>query len=115
MSSKRSNFAACKGVDGKLNGIVHTKNSDTEWWCVDLEKIYDFQSVVLYNRRGGNQVAFNRLAGFELKLSNNGHCDFETFNGSPVCYKDTESIGSSPGLGLSFESSRNSKRVPGPV
>ncbi|ESO94678.1 hypothetical protein LOTGIDRAFT_176706, partial [Lottia gigantea] len=55
MSSVNHKYVACKGVDGKLTGFAHTKNSDTEWWCVDLEKVYDFQSVVLYNRRSKNQ------------------------------------------------------------
>ncbi|ESO99839.1 hypothetical protein LOTGIDRAFT_173497 [Lottia gigantea] len=93
MSSMRKQFRAGNGVDGMLTNLVHTRKSDTEWWCVDLGKVYDFQSVVLYNRRNKNKALINRLAGFELKFSYNGHCDFETFNGSPVCYKDTESIG----------------------
>ncbi|ESO83749.1 hypothetical protein LOTGIDRAFT_168990 [Lottia gigantea] len=49
-SSMFKAFAPCFGVDGKVDIITHTYNSDLEWWCVDLEKIYIFQSVVLYNR-----------------------------------------------------------------
>ncbi|ESO97135.1 hypothetical protein LOTGIDRAFT_174594 [Lottia gigantea] len=67
MSSVNHKYVACKGVDGKLTGFAHTKNSDTEWWCVDLEKVYDFQSVVLYNRRSKNQVSDSHIPTDSLK------------------------------------------------
>ncbi|ESO98900.1 hypothetical protein LOTGIDRAFT_158857 [Lottia gigantea] len=91
-SMLKNKFAPCNAVDGRLTEMVHTQNSDIEWWCVDLEKIYNFQSVVLYNR-DGDVAMKNRLAGFELRFSDNGHCNIETFNGSRICYKDTEAIG----------------------
>ncbi|ESO98901.1 hypothetical protein LOTGIDRAFT_158858 [Lottia gigantea] len=88
MSSVFKNEKGCRAVDGDLSSLTRTRESTLEWWCVDLEKIYNFTSIVIYNKNSGHYMSINRLIGFQLKLNDNGECNLETFHDSVVCYKD---------------------------
>ncbi|ESO98905.1 hypothetical protein LOTGIDRAFT_158862 [Lottia gigantea] len=92
MSSVYLNEKGCKAVDGDLSGQIHSNGKSLEWWCVDLGKIYNFTSIVIYNNMGYSSHV-NRLRGFKLRLDDNGQCNEETLNNSVVCYKDKETWG----------------------
>ncbi|ESO98607.1 hypothetical protein LOTGIDRAFT_174142 [Lottia gigantea] len=86
-SSKDGLGTPCRGVDGSQSRAARTQSSALEWWCVDMEGIYNLQSIFVYN---GFAVNMDQIIGFELRLSYTGLCTIETYHGTTLCYKDTE-------------------------
>ncbi|ESO84287.1 hypothetical protein LOTGIDRAFT_176188, partial [Lottia gigantea] len=90
-SSNYSTSYSSLAVDGNTNSdfkqgsCTHTFNPGINWWCVDLQKDVNFQNIKIYNRK---TYQF-RLQGFELRLSSNGRCNYNGYQQSTVCYKDT--------------------------
>ncbi|XP_055956405.1 multiple epidermal growth factor-like domains protein 10 isoform X3 [Patella vulgata] len=86
-----SSFSS-NAVDGNTdndwgNGhCTHTNNNNgIDWWCVDLQQIYNIDRIKLFNR---DQFQ-GRLSGFELKISSVGQCNESGFISATSCYKDT--------------------------
>ncbi|XP_050403287.1 receptor-type tyrosine-protein phosphatase kappa isoform X2 [Patella vulgata] len=90
-SSRYYNSKSSNAVDGNTdnkweNGhCSHTNNTGNEWWCVDLQQIYDIDNIKLFNRVGYE----NRLQGFEIKTSSSGTCNQTGFRSATSCYIDT--------------------------
>ncbi|XP_055956524.1 multiple epidermal growth factor-like domains protein 10 isoform X2 [Patella vulgata] len=65
----------------------HTQDDKPIWWCVDLQGIYNINSMTIYNRNRFEE----RLQGFEIKISYSGTCNQTGFQSATSCYKDTTS------------------------
>ncbi|XP_055956489.1 uncharacterized protein LOC130012477 [Patella vulgata] len=84
--------SSSNAVDGSTNNnwnsgqCTRTKsNNGNEWWCVDLQQIYNINIIKLFNR----DAFKDRLQGFEIKTSSNGQCNQTGFTSATSCYKDT--------------------------
>ncbi|ESO96397.1 hypothetical protein LOTGIDRAFT_159801 [Lottia gigantea] len=83
----KGQYPACHGVDGDVKTLSHDGQRTPKWWCVDLQQIYNFKEVKIYNFAPG-EWGKRQLQYFTMKLSNHGLCDDEGFNNSEVCYQD---------------------------
>ncbi|ESO98904.1 hypothetical protein LOTGIDRAFT_158861 [Lottia gigantea] len=79
---------SCCAVDGILTSQINTKNSKLEWWCVDLEQVFNLYYIEIYNAYSQYPSVMERFNGFQLRFSNTGQCDYETFHEARLCYKD---------------------------
>ena len=70
-SSTASNAKASRATDGNTdttfskNSCTATKQEESPWWSVDLERQYTLKSVTVYNR---GDCCGDRLNGFEVKV-----------------------------------------------
>ncbi|ESO98902.1 hypothetical protein LOTGIDRAFT_158859 [Lottia gigantea] len=48
-SSTYEIYLSCCAVDGILTTMAHTQNSELEWWCVDLEQVFNLQYIEIHN------------------------------------------------------------------
>ncbi|KAK6187343.1 hypothetical protein SNE40_005398 [Patella caerulea] len=83
-----------RAVDGNTDGVfthescTHTLISGTsQWWCVDLQHIFNITNIKLYNRVDGSQ---ERLKGFDLLLNSNGVCSASGLISANSCYDDKQ-------------------------
>ncbi|XP_050399853.1 multiple epidermal growth factor-like domains protein 10 [Patella vulgata] len=94
-SSTRYGAVASRAVDGNTNSdwsngsCTHTIEGYSGWWCVDLQQLYYFNQIKIYNRQ--NTSFWGRLQGFEIKTSSSGQCSEEGLQSATSCYKDTTS------------------------
>ncbi|XP_055956473.1 multiple epidermal growth factor-like domains protein 10, partial [Patella vulgata] len=79
-------------VDGNTDNhwegehCTHTAdNTGSDWWCVDLQQIYNIDSIKLFNRDRFQE----RLSGFEIKISSGDQCNESGFNSATSCHNDT--------------------------
>ncbi|ESO98606.1 hypothetical protein LOTGIDRAFT_174141 [Lottia gigantea] len=94
MSSVSNIEGACNGVDGSLNSFILIQSEEqVDWWCVDLGKIYIYQSIVIYSNGNSEIYSMNQISGFELRLGNYGQCSVVSYHGTTLCYEDIEPIG----------------------
>ncbi|XP_055956407.1 multiple epidermal growth factor-like domains protein 10 [Patella vulgata] len=83
---------AYHAVDGNTDNhwedghCTHTAdNTGSDWWCVDLQQIYNIDSIKLFNRDRFQE----RLSGFEIKISPGDQCNESGFNSATSCHNDT--------------------------
>ena len=73
-SSTASNAKASRATDGNTdttfskNSCTATKEEESPWWSVDLERQMAVKSVTVYNR---GDCCGDRLNGFEVKVGDN--------------------------------------------
>ncbi|XP_055956286.1 multiple epidermal growth factor-like domains protein 10 [Patella vulgata] len=95
-SSTNYGGVASRAVDGDTNSdfdngksCTHTLEVRSGWWCVDLQQLYYFNQIIIYNRQ--NTRWWDRLQGFEIKTSSSGQCSGQGLQLATSCYKDTTS------------------------
>ena len=75
-SSTASNGVAVRAVDGNTdttfskNSCTATKQEESPWWSVDLDRTMEVKSVTVYNR---GDCCGDRLNGFEVKVGDSSN------------------------------------------
>ncbi|XP_055956295.1 cell death abnormality protein 1 [Patella vulgata] len=95
-SSTKYGGVASRAVDGNTNSdfnigqsCTHTPEGVSGWWCVDLQQLYYFNQIKIYNIQNRNY--WGRLQRFEIKTSSSGQCSEQGLELATTCYKDTTS------------------------
>ncbi|ESP01938.1 hypothetical protein LOTGIDRAFT_157068 [Lottia gigantea] len=88
-------YLPCNCVDGNTANdrltVCHTQKLNPNWFCVDLENIYNFKQITIFNRQDGGSI--NRIVNFQIRLSSVGACDESTFSSTPLCHQDPNPTG----------------------
>ena len=75
-SSTASNAKASRATDGNTdttfskNSCTATKEEESPWWSVDLDRTMEVKSVTVYNR---GDCCGDRLNGFEVKVGDDSN------------------------------------------
>jgi len=83
-SSTASNAKASRATDGNTdttfskNSCTATKEEESPWWSVDLDRTMEVKSVTVYNR---GDCCGDRLNGFEVKVGD----DSKSWNKNATC------------------------------
>ena len=83
-SSTASNAKASRATDGNTdttfskNSCTATKEEESPWWSVDLDRTMEVKSVTVYNR---GDCCGDRLNGFEVKVGDSS----KSWNKNAAC------------------------------
>ncbi|KAK6180123.1 hypothetical protein SNE40_012328 [Patella caerulea] len=83
-SSPPASSYSKRAVDGDINSCTLINGTGQLWWCVDLQNVYDIDSVKLYNTNNLQK----RLQSFQVKLGLYGVCDSRGFGSATTCYTE---------------------------